>query len=69
MADTTLTFRNDAGTEVSVRRWLPAGEVRAIVVIAHGLAEHSARYGRFAETLAAARRTWAGPAPTGGTGC
>ena len=53
MADTTLTFRNAAGTEVSVRRWLPAGEVRAIVVIAHGLAEHSARYGRFAETLAA----------------
>jgi alpha-beta hydrolase superfamily lysophospholipase len=53
MADTTLTFRNEAGTEVAVRRWLPAGEVRAIVVIVHGLAEHSARYGRFAEALAA----------------
>ena len=51
--DTTLTFRNDAGGEVAVRRWLPPGEVRAIVVIVHGLAEHSARYGRFAEALAA----------------
>ncbi len=29
--------------------WLPAGEVRASLQIAHGLAEHGARYRRFAE--------------------
>ncbi|HTW82938.1 MAG TPA: alpha/beta hydrolase [Candidatus Sulfotelmatobacter sp.] len=53
MAESTLTFRNDGGVEVYVRRWVPASPCRAIVVIVHGLAEHSARYERFAEALAA----------------
>jgi alpha-beta hydrolase superfamily lysophospholipase len=53
MAESTQTFRNDAGVEVYVRRWLPPGPCRAIVVIVHGLAEHSARYARFAEALVA----------------
>ena len=36
------------------RRWLPDGRPRAIVQIAHGLAEHSARYARLAGALNAA---------------
>lgn len=42
------------GASLHVHRWLPDGEVRAIVQIAHGMAEHGARYGRFAEALTAA---------------
>ena len=36
------------------RRWLPEERPRAIVQIAHGLTEHSARYGRLAAALNAA---------------
>jgi alpha-beta hydrolase superfamily lysophospholipase len=39
------------GTEVFVNRWLPDGDPKAIVQIAHGLAEHSSRYARFAQRL------------------
>lgn len=31
--------------------WLPDDEVRGVVVIAHGMAEHSARYDQFADSL------------------
>ncbi|HEX6959363.1 MAG TPA: alpha/beta hydrolase [Ferrovibrio sp.] len=34
--------------------WQPAQQPRAVVVIAHGMAEHAARYHRFAAALAAA---------------
>ena len=34
--------------------WLPAADPRAVVVIAHGMAEHAGRYGRFAAALTAA---------------
>ena len=47
----TFRFRNDDGGDVVVRRWLPAGAVKASVLIAHGMAEHAARYGRFAAAL------------------
>ena len=46
-----LTFKDADGIEISYRRWLPDGEARAIVQIAHGASEHSARYGRFARLL------------------
>lgn len=36
---------------VAVHRWLPTGDPRGTVVIAHGAAEHALRYGRFAEVL------------------
>jgi alpha-beta hydrolase superfamily lysophospholipase len=36
------------------RRWLPEGRPGAVVQIAHGLAEHSARYARLAAALNAA---------------
>lgn len=34
-----------------VHRWLPDGEPRAVVQIAHGLGEHAGRYARFAQAL------------------
>lgn len=45
----TLTARD--GASIHVHRWLPDGAVRGIVQIAHGMAEHGARYARFAEAL------------------
>lgn len=33
--------------------WLPEGEPRAVLVVSHGLAEHSGRYAQFAEYFAA----------------
>jgi alpha-beta hydrolase superfamily lysophospholipase len=35
-----------------VRQWLPEGEVKGLVQICHGMAEHSARYARLGEFLA-----------------
>ncbi len=44
------TFTDADGIEVFYRRW-DAAEPRGAVVVAHGLSEHSARYGRFADAL------------------
>jgi alpha-beta hydrolase superfamily lysophospholipase len=49
-----FVFRADDGAKLLGRRWLPDGRPRAIVQIAHGLAEHSARYARLAAALNAA---------------
>ena len=43
---------NDA-TQLYVNHWSSEGQPKAIVMIAHGMAEHSQRYARFAQTLAA----------------
>ncbi|MFT4096340.1 MAG: alpha/beta hydrolase [Rhodoblastus sp.] len=43
----------DDGARINVHRWLPDGAPRAVIQIAHGLAEHAARYGRLAEALTA----------------
>jgi alpha-beta hydrolase superfamily lysophospholipase len=43
----------DDGAQIHVHRWLPDGAPRAAVQIAHGLAEHAARYARLAEALTA----------------
>ncbi|HET8989237.1 MAG TPA: alpha/beta hydrolase [Humibacillus sp.] len=51
MQSSTFTLTTPDGTEVFVNRWLPDGEVKAVVQISHGLAEHSARYARFAQRL------------------
>jgi alpha-beta hydrolase superfamily lysophospholipase len=51
MAD-LQTFTDTDGVEISYRRWLPDGTLRATVQIAHGASEHSGRYARFAEFLA-----------------
>ncbi len=47
-------FRANDGAKLLGRRWLPDGRPRAVVQIAHGLAEHSARYARLAAALNAA---------------
>jgi len=40
------------GASIFVRRWLPAGRPKAILLVAHGLAEHGGRYERLAAFLA-----------------
>jgi alpha-beta hydrolase superfamily lysophospholipase len=54
MPGSEFTFRADDGASLLGRRWLPERAPRAIVQIAHGLAEHSGRYARLAEALNAA---------------
>jgi alpha-beta hydrolase superfamily lysophospholipase len=47
----TSTFRASDATIVFLRQWVPTGEAVGAVLIAHGMGEHSARYGRLAEAL------------------
>ncbi|MDF8263615.1 alpha/beta hydrolase [Luteipulveratus flavus] len=47
----TFTLESHDGTSLHVHRWLPDGEPSAIVQLAHGMAEHAARYERFAQAL------------------
>lgn len=54
MQSSTHTVTAADGTPLFVRHWLPDGPPKAVVQIAHGMAEHSARYERFAERLTAA---------------
>jgi alpha-beta hydrolase superfamily lysophospholipase len=42
------------GAEIFWQAWLPLGTARAAVVIAHGVGEHSGRYGHLAARLTAA---------------
>lgn len=51
MRSLTDTVTAADGTPLFVRRWMPDGPARAVVQIAHGMAEHSARYERSAERL------------------
>lgn len=50
---TVTVFAVDAfdGHRIHVRRWDPAGSPRAIVLIAHGMAEHGDRYAPLGEYL------------------
>jgi len=52
----TFTFKATDGTKIFTYRWLPASKtnIKAAVQIAHGMAEHAARYDRFAKKLVAA---------------
>jgi alpha-beta hydrolase superfamily lysophospholipase len=54
MAAPTFTVPGRDGHAVFTRVWRPDGPPRAVVQIAHGLAEHSARYARLAQALTAA---------------
>lgn len=48
------TLDDDHDVEIFYRRWLPdAGDPRSIVLVLHGMSEHSGRYARFAEALVA----------------
>ncbi|WP_169542936.1 alpha/beta hydrolase [Sneathiella aquimaris] len=46
-----LKLTSADGLSLHVHEWLPEGEAKAIVQIAHGMAEHGARYQRLAEFL------------------
>ncbi|MGE0152822.1 MAG: lysophospholipase [Reyranellaceae bacterium] len=46
------SFRAGDGRELAAYRWRPNGAPRALLFIAHGMAEHAARYGEFAAALA-----------------
>jgi alpha-beta hydrolase superfamily lysophospholipase len=46
-----FTLVDGDGIEVFCRRWLPVGNVRAVVVVVHGASEHSGRYARLADVL------------------
>jgi alpha-beta hydrolase superfamily lysophospholipase len=49
----TFRYRAEDAKELFVRSWLPDEGVapKAVVHVAHGMAEHGARYARFAEAL------------------
>ena len=51
MQTSTHTVNATDGTPLFVHHWLPDVPPKAVVQIAHGMAEHSARYARFAERL------------------
>ena len=51
MPENEFFFRAADDARLLARRWLPDGRPKAIVQIAHGLAEHSARYARLAGAL------------------
>ena len=54
MQSTTTTVTASDGTALHTYRWLPEVPPKAVVQIAHGMAEHAARYARLAEALTAA---------------
>lgn len=54
MQESTVTVATADGIELQTYRWAPEGTPRAVVQVQHGLAEHAARYRRFAQALTAA---------------
>lgn len=48
------TLNAPSGAALALRFMLPTAKAKAVVQIHHGMGEHSARYGRFAQVLAAA---------------
>jgi alpha-beta hydrolase superfamily lysophospholipase len=53
----SFTLSSDDEKAIHVRSWLPSGEPTAVVQIAHGMAEHGARYAALAEAIVG--RGWA----------
>jgi alpha-beta hydrolase superfamily lysophospholipase len=51
MQASTFTVTAPDGAALFVHRWLPDGSAKAVVQIAHGLAEHGGRYARLAQAL------------------
>ncbi|MFW5470661.1 alpha/beta hydrolase [Knoellia sp. CPCC 206435] len=54
MESSTLAVSAVDGTSLHTYRWLPDGPTHGVVQIVHGMAEHAARYERFAEALTGA---------------
>ena len=46
------TYQSSSGSKINLYSLLPIGEVRAVIHITHGMAEHALRYSRFASKLA-----------------
>ncbi len=54
MKHTNFTFKTNDNVNIFVNKWIPEnGKIKAIVQIAHGMAEHSERYNDFASKLVA----------------
>lgn len=53
MQSQTSTFKNKAGLKIFIRTWLPDGNPRGIIIIAHGLNSHSGYYQWTAEQFTA----------------
>jgi len=54
MNHSTFWLTANDHTRLYVNQWLPEGPARAMIMLSHGMAEHSGRYGRLAEALCAA---------------
>lgn len=55
MTEKNFSFKDGEGKEIFVYKWEPEAEnnIKGVIQIAHGMAEHAARYARFAEKLTA----------------
>ena len=54
MNHSTFWLTANDRSRLYVNQWMPEGQPKALVMLAHGMAEHSGRYGRLAEALCAA---------------
>jgi len=54
MSDDGFQVQMPDGRAIQVHRWLPSAPARATLLVAHGMAEHGARYARLALALNAA---------------
>lgn len=61
MNETTISVESNDGIALQTYRWAPDGKPRAVVQLQHGLAEHAARYHRFAAALTEAGYLVYGP--------
>ncbi|WP_368730927.1 alpha/beta hydrolase, partial [Pseudomonas tolaasii] len=48
MNHSTFWLTANDHTRLYVNQWLPEGPARAMIMLSHGMAEHSGRYGRLA---------------------
>lgn len=53
MFATVETLQSPSGAALAWRHWPAGGLHKGVLIVCHGLAEHSARYARFAEVMAA----------------
>lgn len=52
MVNSQYFFKSSKNQDISTHLWQPDGEIKAIMIICHGIAEHIIRYDRFAGYLA-----------------
>ncbi len=53
MRHNEATFKSADGLDLFYQSWLPDGEPKAVIVIVHGMGEHSGRYPYVVEALVA----------------